>query len=105
MGEQQTWTDFLDAVELEPMSQEALGAWLLRSMRRSGKKGYHSWRRISALARNDTPWSRSTQEAAADGWDSEHDGHDVDDSAMSNSVGGTGRKNSVGGTDIPSTAW
>jgi len=73
--EQQTWTDFLDAVELEPMSQEALGAWLLRSMRRSGKKGYHSWRRISALASNNTRSSRSTQEAA--------DGHDVDDFAMS----------------------
>eukprot|EP00929_Paragymnodinium_shiwhaense_P059386 TRINITY_DN29747_c0_g1_i1.p1 TRINITY_DN29747_c0_g1~~TRINITY_DN29747_c0_g1_i1.p1 ORF type:complete len:862 (+),score=144.63 TRINITY_DN29747_c0_g1_i1:59-2587(+) len=46
----QTWAEFFEAVECEPMSEAALGAWLMRSHYRSSKKGYHSDRAIAARA-------------------------------------------------------
>ena len=37
----QTWQDFFLTIHIEPMGQEAVGAWLLRCARRSQRKGYH----------------------------------------------------------------
>lgn len=67
LSKQHTWAEFLADVDCQPMKEEDVGKWLLRSMKRSSKKGYHSWRAIAARDRRDR-W-RSSEE--------DHD--DIDD--------------------------
>jgi len=47
----QTWADFLEAVECEPMDDAALQRWLVRSCLNSQRKGYHAPGRFERLAR------------------------------------------------------
>merc|ERR1711879_72089 len=64
----QSWADFLEAIEFEPMDSKALHQWLLQSARNSMRKGYHSARRFENMA-----WRAREQREARKQASSRHD--------------------------------
>jgi hypothetical protein len=57
-----TWNDFLEAVECEPMDNESLRKWLMRSLMRSLKKGYHKAGQYERRVRNEL-WAKQQYDA------------------------------------------
>lgn len=50
LSPEQTWSDFFEAVECEPMDSKALSRWLVQSTLNSIRKRYHSSYRFERLA-------------------------------------------------------
>merc|ERR1719387_2268333 len=46
----QTWNSYLEAMGCEPMDNDAINQWLVRSLFNSGRKGYHRARHFENVA-------------------------------------------------------
>jgi len=57
LDHRQTWADFLEAVECEPMDTTSLQRWLVRCAANSARKGYHSRRRFERLTHDWGTWT------------------------------------------------
>jgi len=86
--EQVTWGDYLDSMGCEPLEDELMRCWLVRSVRNSARKGYHSnggfRRQLARMARHAALMEECWAEAAKADW---HYGHyELGDSDLENFV-------------------